>query len=96
MEVVDKQGTVIHTEKIKVSAKEFLENVMPKFTEVRAEVKGGDKPFASIYLVVDKEELKQGVTMFQMEVTYSIAYNSRVQKQLNDVLYIHQLNQTIV
>ena len=90
MEVIDKKGTVIGTENKTVSHDEFIK-ITESFKEIRAGIEGGIEPFPYIYLKVDKEEVIDTVRMNQMKVTYSIMYNSRIQKHLDDILYIHKM-----
>ncbi len=99
MEIINKKGEIISTEPVMVKHDEFIK-IMKKFTEVRVGVGGGDKPFTHIFLKVSKKDVRDAVRMNQMDVTYSIMYNSLVNEELNanyhDILYIHKMRTTLL
>jgi hypothetical protein len=95
MEVVDKKGVVIHTGWADCTWDFFLKEVLPPFKEIRVGVEGGKQPFAHVFFKAAKKEVIEIVRMNQMMVTFSIMFNSKVQEDLKDVLYIKKLKQTI-
>jgi hypothetical protein len=99
MSVVNKKGIVIQTQPTKIVYTEFLK-IVKDFKEVRCGVGGGDEPFEFAFLKVEKKEVIDVVRMNQMDVTYSIMYNSRMNEELNqnyhDILYIHELRGTLL
>lgn len=89
-------GTVT-IEREKVSHTEFLENILPKYEEVRGAIDAGNEPpFNFIYLKLDKKEVEEYVRLQQAEVTYSIMFNSNVRSNMKDVLYIHKVRMTVL
>lgn len=94
IQIVDKKGKIIGTADKKLDHLKFLK-LIKKFNHIRVGVGGGKKPFEYIFLKVDKKEVIQSVMMSQMEVTCSIMYNSRVQKNLEDTLYISKMRTTL-
>lgn len=95
MEVVDKNNEVIKTAKKTVSHDEFL-NIIKPFKEIRAGIGGGKEPFKCVYLKVTKKEVIGIVEMERMEVTYSIMYNSKVDKKMYDILYVEKMRMTLL
>lgn len=94
MEVVDKKGQIISTEWETVNHEIFLNEIIKPFTQIMVGVGGGKEPFACVYFVVSKQDVIDTVRMNEMEVTYSIMFNSKVQPKLKDVLYIKKLKMT--
>ena len=95
IEVVDKKGVVIQTADKKVAYTEFL-NIIKKFKCIMVGVGGGEKPFNYVYFKVSKKDIIRIVRMNMMEVTYSIMYNSKVQKHLDDILYVSKMRMTLL
>lgn len=95
MEVVNKKDQVITTSAKTVTYDKFLVILKP-FKEVRVGVASGEQPFRYIYLKATKKEVTEIVRMNRMKVTYSIMYNSKVQKNLHDILYIQRMKMTIL
>lgn len=79
-----------------VGYKCFLGKILPNYSHVRVGVKHSEPPFENVYFKVSKKEVNEIIRMGQMTVTFSIMYNSRVKKDLKDVLYINKLRQTLI
>lgn len=83
------------TEQETVTFDTFVNDTITKFHHIRVGVAGGDPPFDYVYLKVSKDEVIETIQHMKAYVTFSIMFNSKVQPHLEDVLYIHRINQTI-
>lgn len=96
MEVVDKKGVTIQSEWVTVSHDKFLNEIVKVFKHIRVGVTGGKEPFAYTYFKVSKKEVIEIVRMNQCKVRFSIMFNSKVQSNLENVLYINELKMSIL
>ncbi len=85
----------IQSEDITVDWRMFLQDIK-KYSHIRVGVKHQEPPFENVYFKAIKKEVIDIVRMNQMDVTYSIMWNSRARKDLKDVMYISKLKQTLV
>lgn len=74
----------------------FLEK-MKKFKHFRVRFETSDRqPFKYVYFRINKKELKDNVRMNRQVVTYEIKYNSRVQKDVDDIVYIMKTKSRLI
>lgn len=80
---------------LKTDYQTFLD-ILSKFDEVRVAVAGGDPPFENVFLKAEIQDVIKTVENYKMDVQYSIMYNSRVNPDMSDNLYIHAMKITII
>lgn len=85
----------VEIEKGIATCEEFLK-LMKRFKEFRVRFRcDNPEPFQDFFPIISKKQLRWFIRTEQSKVTYEIAYNSKVNKSSNDIVYIIKMKSTL-